>query len=164
MNFIAEVKKQMQGKKAYVRTFGCQLNENDGEKIIGLLQEMGYTITESAEEADFILLNTCAIRENAELKTYGALGVFKHYKELNPGIVVAMSGCMTGESHVIRSLEKTYRHVDIIFGANNIEALPRLLFQHLTENRRVLMWSLMVSLFLKIFPQPEIQNLKRVCP
>lgn len=137
MNYIAEVKKLCIGKKAFVRTYGCQLNENDGEKLCGLLSQMGYTLTENAEEADFVLLNTCAIRENAEKKTFGALGVFKHYKDNNPRITVAMSGCMTGEDHVIERLKKTYRHVDIVFGANNIDALPRLLFQHLTENRRV---------------------------
>ncbi len=137
MNYIEEVKKLIHNKKAYVRTFGCQLNENDGEKLMGLLVAMGYLITENPEEADFALLNTCAIRENAEKKTFGAIGVFKYYKEKNPGLIVAMSGCMTGEEHVIESLKKTYRHVDIVFGANNIEALPRLLFQHLTENRRV---------------------------
>ncbi len=137
MNYISEVKRLIQNKKAYVRTFGCQLNENDGEKLQGLLAEMGYTLTEDPEEADFALLNTCAIRENAEKKTFGAIGVFKHYKEKNPGLVVAMSGCMTGEAHVIERLQKVHRHVDVVFGANNIEALPRLLFQHLTENRRV---------------------------
>ncbi|MBQ7032228.1 MAG: tRNA (N6-isopentenyl adenosine(37)-C2)-methylthiotransferase MiaB [Clostridia bacterium] len=137
MNYIAEVKKIIENKKAYVRTFGCQLNENDGEKLQGLLEEMGYGITENPEEADFVLLNTCAIRENAEKKTFGAIGVFKHYKEKKPGLVVAMSGCMTGEAHVVERLRTVYRHVDIVFGANNIEALPRLLFQHLTENRRV---------------------------
>jgi len=137
MNYITEVKRLVQNKKAYVRTFGCQLNENDGEKLLGMLLEMGYCITECPEEADFVLLNTCAIRENAEKKTFGAVGVFKHYKEQNPELVVAMSGCMTGEAHVIESLTKTYKHVDIVFGANNIQALPRLLFQHLTENRRV---------------------------
>ncbi len=137
MNYVEEVKKLVQNKKAYIRTYGCQLNENDGEKLIGLLLAMGYEMTDNAEEADFALLNTCAIRENAEKKTYGAIGVFKHYKEKKPGLVVAMSGCMTGEEHVIESLKKTYRHVDIVFGANNIEALPRLLFLHLTESRRV---------------------------
>ena len=137
MNYIEEVKKLVKGKKAYVRTYGCQLNENDGEKIIFMLRAMGYEITENAEEADFALLNTCAIRENAEKKTYGAIGVFKHYKELNPALVVAMSGCMTGEEHVIESLRKTYRHVDIVFGANNIDAFPRLLFRHLTEGTRI---------------------------
>ncbi len=137
MNYIGEVKQLIKDKKAYVRTFGCQLNENDGEKLRGLLSEMGYTLTEEAEEADFVLLNTCAIRENAEKKTFGTIGVFKHYKENNPGLVVAMSGCMTGETHVIEKLKTVYKHVDIVFGANNIEALPRLLFQHLTENRRV---------------------------
>lgn len=137
MNYIEEVKKLVQNKKAYIRTYGCQLNENDGEKIISMLRSMGYEMTDNAEEADFALLNTCAIRENAEKKTYGAIGVFKHYKEKNPNMVVSMSGCMTGEPHVIESLRKTYRHVDVVFGANNIEALPRLLFQHLTENRRV---------------------------
>ena len=137
MSYISEVRKLIQNKKAYVRTFGCQLNENDGEKIKGLLSSMGYSITEEPAEADFVLLNTCAIRENAEKKTFGSVGVFKHYKEKNPSLVVAMSGCMTGEDHVIERLQKVHRHVDIVFGANNIEALPRLLFQHLTENRRV---------------------------
>ncbi len=137
MNYVLEVKKLIHTKKAYVRTFGCQLNENDGEKLMGLLDAMGYTLTDSPNEADFVLLNTCAIRENAEKKTFGAVGVFKHLKELNPGLVVAMSGCMTGEAHVIEKLRKVYRHVDIVFGANNIDALPRLLLQHLTTGERV---------------------------
>ena len=137
MNYIDEIRKRLCGKKAFVRTFGCQLNENDGEKLRGLLCAMGYEMTHDAEEADFVLLNTCAIRENAEMKTFGALGVFKHYKEKNPDLIVAMSGCMTGQAHVVEALQKTYRHVDIVFGANNISALPRLLFLHITENRRV---------------------------
>ncbi len=137
MNYISEVKKIIHNKKAYVRTFGCQLNENDGEKLLGLLYAMGYALTDFPEEADFVLLNTCAIRENAEMKTFGTIGVFKHLKEKKPGLVVAMSGCMTGEEHVIEKLRSVYRHVDIVFGANNIDALPRLLYRHLTEGGRI---------------------------
>ena len=137
MNYAEAVRQMIGEKKAFVRTFGCQLNENDGEKLKGMLAQMGYTLTENEREADFVLLNTCAIRENAEKKTFGALGVFKHYKEKKPNLVVAMSGCMTGEPHVISKLENTYKHVDIVFGANNIMLLPKLLFRHLTENRRI---------------------------
>ena len=137
MNYIAEVRKYIQNKTAFIRTFGCQLNENDSEKLAGMLIEMGYTIKDDISGADLVLLNTCAIRENAEQKTFGAVGFLKSLKEKNPSMIVVMSGCMTAEAHVIEKLRTTYRHVDIVLGANNIDALPRLLYTYITEKKRV---------------------------
>ena len=139
MEYLQKVKEFMQGKKplALIYTYGCQQNENDSEKIKGMLYDMGYGFTDAPQKADFILFNTCAIRENAEKKVYGAIGAVKRLKDANPDLVIAVSGCMTGEEHNIRRLKSTYRQVDIVLGANNLQKLPRLLFEVLTQKKRV---------------------------
>ncbi|MDD6307916.1 MAG: tRNA (N6-isopentenyl adenosine(37)-C2)-methylthiotransferase MiaB [Clostridia bacterium] len=137
MNYEAKVKELCEGKKAFIRTFGCQLNENDSEKLAGMLQTMGYVISDDIRTADLVLLNTCAIRENAEKKTFGAVGLLKNLKEKNPALIVVMAGCMTGETHVMDKLRATYCHVDIVLGSNNIDAFPRLLYTYLYEKERV---------------------------
>lgn len=111
---------------ACITTFGCQMNARDSEKIIGIMEMIGYEMTES-EEADFVLYNTCTVRENANLKVYGRLGQLKKYKHKNPHMVTALCGCMMQEKTVVEKIKKSYRNVDIIFGTHNIFKLAELL-------------------------------------
>lgn len=116
-------------RKYYLRTYGCQANERDGETIAGILQAMGYTMTTSTEDADFILLNTCAVRKNAEDKVFGEIGHLKHLKLTNPDLILGVCGCMPQEEEVVDTILKTYPHVDLVFGTHNIHRLPQLLYQ-----------------------------------
>lgn len=114
-------------RKACVRSFGCQLNVSDGEKIKGLLKKMGYSFTEDENEADLIILNTCAVRENAEDRIYGIVGSMKKLKELNPSLIIGIAGCMTAQSHVAEKIKKSYPQVDFVMGTSALSALPELL-------------------------------------
>ena len=112
-------------KKFYSLAMGCQMNAHDSEKLEGMLDEMGFDRTDEETEADFIIYNTCCVRENAEQKVYGKLGWLKHYKETkNPDAVIALCGCMMQQETVLQTLRQKYRHVDIVFGTFN------LLWQH----------------------------------
>ena len=118
-------------KKALVRTFGCQLNVSDGEKIKGILKKMNFSFTENESDADLIILNTCAVRESAEDRVFGIIGSMKKLKETNPNLIIAVSGCMTVQSHVAEKIQKSYPQVDFIFGTSAINSLPELLLKHL---------------------------------
>lgn len=111
---------------ACVNTFGCQMNAHDSEKIIGILEKIGYTIIED-EKADFVIYNTCTVRENANLKVYGRLGYLKKIKEKNPHMMIALCGCMMQEEAVVEKIKESYRFVDIIFGTHNIFKLAELM-------------------------------------
>ena len=118
-------------RKAYVRSFGCQLNVSDGEKIKGLLKKMGYGFTEDEHEADLIILNTCAVRESAEDRVFGIVGSMKKLKELRPSLIIGIAGCMTAQSHIAEKIKKSYPQVDIVLGTSAISALPQLLLEAL---------------------------------
>ncbi len=118
-------------RKAYVRSFGCQLNVSDGEKIKGQLRKMGYTFTEDEHEADLIILNTCAVRESAEDRVFGIVGSMKKLKELNPSLIIGIAGCMTAQEHIAEKIKKSYPQVDIVLGTSAINALPKLLLEAL---------------------------------
>lgn len=127
---IGEIKNILSDRKnirAYVRSFGCQLNVSDGEKIKGLLREIGYTFTENENEADLIILNTCAVRENAEDRVLGIVGSMKKLKEANPRLIIGISGCMTAQEHVAVKIKKSYPQVDFVLGTSAISSLPSLL-------------------------------------
>lgn len=129
-NIINEIKRIIQTKesaKAYVRSFGCQLNVSDGEKIKGLLDEMGYTFTENENEANLIILNTCAVRENAEDRVFGIIGSLKKLKETKPDLIIGISGCMTAQEHIAEKIKKSYPQVDFVLGTSAINSLPALL-------------------------------------
>ena len=128
------MQEKLLGRKltACIRTFGCQMNARDSEKLLGILEQIGYVETES-ENADFVLYNTCTVRENANLKVYGRLGYLKKCKEANPQMLIALCGCMMQEAGVVDKIKKSYRFVDIIFGTHNIFKLAELLYRHLTE-------------------------------
>lgn len=108
-------------------TYGCQMNEHDSEQMAGMLENMGYQPTEDLAEADIILLNTCIIRENAELKVFGKLGELKKYKRENPDLIIGIGGCMMQQDAPVDEVYKKYQHVDLIFGTHNIHHLPDLI-------------------------------------
>lgn len=110
----------------HVTTFGCQMNEKDSEKLLGILETIGYEEVET-EEADFLIFNTCTVRENANTKLYGHLGQVKKMKERNPQMMIGLCGCMMQEEHVIEKIRSSYKFVDIIFGTHNIFKLAELL-------------------------------------
>ncbi|WP_100373126.1 tRNA (N6-isopentenyl adenosine(37)-C2)-methylthiotransferase MiaB [Bacillus sp. FJAT-45037] len=115
------------GKKFHIRTYGCQMNTHDSEHMAGLLTEMGFLETTETKDADVILLNTCAIRENAENKVFGELGHLKSLKRERPEVIVGVCGCMSQEENVVNRIMQKHQHIDIIFGTHNIHRLPRLL-------------------------------------
>ena len=118
-------------------TFGCQMNARDSEKLSGILEAIGYERTES-EDADFVIYNTCTVRENANLKVYGRLGTLKKIKEKRPGMLIALCGCMMQESQVVEKLRASYRHVDIIFGTHNIYKLAELIMNRLESGSMII--------------------------
>lgn len=138
-DYICSVKQIMQHRDspalAYVHSFGCQLNFSDGEKIKGELLQMGFGFTDSYENADLIILNTCAVRESAEDRVFGNIGYIKHLKEQNPNMILALCGCMAGEQNVINKIKKSYPYVDIIFGTSAINELPKLIHEVLNGKK-----------------------------
>ncbi|HIS47571.1 MAG TPA: tRNA (N6-isopentenyl adenosine(37)-C2)-methylthiotransferase MiaB [Candidatus Scybalocola faecigallinarum] len=118
-------------------TFGCQMNARDSEKLSGILEAIGYERTES-EDADFVIYNTCTVRENANLKVYGRLGTLKKIKEKRPGMLIALCGCMMQEPQVVEKLRTSYRHVDIIFGTHNIYKLAELIMNRLESGSMII--------------------------
>ena len=129
----AELGRKLQ---ACIKTFGCQMNARDSEKLRGILELIGYELTES-EEADFVLYNTCTVRENANLKVYGRLGYLNGLKKKNPHMLISLCGCMMQEPEVIEKLKKSYRFVDLVFGTHNIYKFAELLTTAMESDRTV---------------------------
>lgn len=119
-----------------VRIFGCQMNEHDAEKLAGMLEEMGYTKAPADEQADVIVFETCCVRENAEVKVYGHLGILKP-SEGDKRSIIAITGCMMQQPHVVEKIKKSFRHVNIVFGTHNLHTFPELLLKYLTKGKRV---------------------------
>lgn len=136
LEYMEKVKEYHQGKdvKYAIFTMGCQLNENDSEKIEGMLVGMGYTKTEDSKQADIIVYNTCCVRENAEERLFGKLGEIKKQKE-EKGTVIAIGGCMMQEKHITEKIKKSYPFVDILFGTHTLYKLPEDIY-HILENRK----------------------------
>lgn len=124
------------GKRFYLRTYGCQANERDGESIAGILEAMGFAQSEDLEAADFILLNTCAVRKNAEDKVLGELGSLKRLRKHNPDLIFGLCGCMAQEEEIVTTILEKYPHVDLIFGTHNIHHLPKLLAQAMLQHEK----------------------------
>lgn len=122
-------------KKFYLKTYGCQMNEHDSENIKGMLNAMSFQETTEIEDADFILLNTCSIRENAHNKAFGMLGRIKHLKANKPNIIVALCGCMAQEVGVVDEILKKYKFVNFVFGTHNLDDLPRLLANSFKDSK-----------------------------
>ena len=124
-------------KTYYVKTYGCQMNEHDSENIKAILEDMGFTESINMENADVILLNTCAIRENAHNKVFGMVGRVKTLKEtVNPNIILGICGCMAQEEVVVDEILTKYRHVDLVFGTHNIHRLPKLLSEIINKHNK----------------------------
>lgn len=119
---------------ACTTTFGCQMNARDSEKLLGILKQLGYRETDS-EEADFVIYNTCTVRENANLKVYGRLGFLQTRKKKNPDMRIALCGCMMQEPEVVEKIRKSYRFVDIIFGTHNIYKLAELMYERMASGK-----------------------------
>ncbi|MBR4112721.1 MAG: tRNA (N6-isopentenyl adenosine(37)-C2)-methylthiotransferase MiaB [Ruminiclostridium sp.] len=122
---------------AYTHSYGCQQNVSDGEKINGMLYRMGYDITDDPEKADFILYNTCAVRENAENRVFGNLGALKHLKNRNPDLIIAVCGCMVQQEHIAERIKKTFPFVDLVFGTHVLHRFPEFLYSIFEKGKRV---------------------------
>ena len=121
--------------KYMIQTFGCQMNEHDSEKLCAMLDDMGYVKGMMVEECDLIIYNTCAIRENAELKVFGNLGHLKFAKRKNPDLKIAVCGCMTQQPHVVEEIKSKYNHVDLVFGTHNLYKFPELLVTSMDSSK-----------------------------
>ena len=135
--YIEKVKKLNQGKtlRYHILTMGCQLNENDSEKLCGMLEEMGYIRTDDFQDADLNLFNTCCVRENAEDKLFGKLGELKRVKE-EKGTIIAIGGCMMQEKHITDKIKESYPFVDILFGTHTLYRFPEDLYKALMEKKK----------------------------
>ena len=121
----------------FISTFGCQMNAHDSEKLLGILLEAGF-VEGTSEESDFVLYNTCTVRENANLRVYGRLGYLHSLKKKNPHMMIALCGCMMQEPEVVEKLKKSYRFVDLIFGTHNVYKLAELLEQRFETGKMVI--------------------------
>lgn len=135
--YVDELKEKVGHAPTFcVQTFGCQMNFHDSEKIIAILEKIGYENIDN-EDADFVLYNTCTVRENANDRVYGRLGQLKKIKQKNPGMIIGMCGCMMQEAHVVEKIKKSYRFVDIVFGTHNIYKFAELLYMRFASEKQV---------------------------
>ncbi len=136
--YVRELERKLGRRPTFfTQTFGCQMNARDSEKLSGILKGIGYEEAES-EEADFVVYNTCTVRENANLRVYGRLGVLHGYKKKNPDMKIALCGCMMQETEVVQKIQKSYRFVDLIFGTHNIFKFAELLAMVFEADRMVI--------------------------
>ncbi|MBO5287015.1 MAG: tRNA (N6-isopentenyl adenosine(37)-C2)-methylthiotransferase MiaB [Clostridia bacterium] len=137
--YIANVKSKIKGKglKAFIYTLGCQQNEADSERMGGLLLKMGYELTDKEEEAQLLMVNTCAIREHAERRALSIIGRFKHYKAKNPDIIIGVCGCMTAQEHRSEQIKHSYHYVDFTFGTGTMHRLPEYVHNALSKGKRL---------------------------
>lgn len=124
--------------KALVETFGCQQNENDSERIKGMLDVMGFDFTEDENEADFILYNTCAVREGAEMRVLGNIGALKKIKEKRPELIVGICGCMMQQESMSKRIKSKFKHVTVVFGTHSLYSFPEIMYKAVCENERVI--------------------------
>ena len=123
--------------KASVRTFGCQQNVADSQKIMGMLETMGYSIVGETDEADLIIFNTCAVREHAEDRVFGNVGALVHVKRRKPDTVIALCGCMMQQEHIAEKIKKSFPHVDLVFGTHVVHKLPQMLYNVFNSHKRI---------------------------
>ena len=138
-SYVNELAKELGHKPTCcVTTFGCQMNSRDSEKLVGILEKVGYEVIEEETSADFVIYNTCTVRDNANQRVYGRLGALNHRKKKNPNMKIALCGCMMQEDTVIEKLKKSYRFVDLIFGTHNIYKFAELLTATFEEKGMVI--------------------------
>jgi len=121
----------------FLKTFGCQMNARDSEKLVGILEQIGY-VEGTDEHSDFIVYNTCTVRENANNKVYGRLGYLQNYKKKNPFMKIALCGCMMQEPEVVENIKKHYKFVDIVFGTHNIFKFAEILCNNIESGSQVI--------------------------
>lgn len=146
LKFIYKIKEENEnfcnqhGRKrlANTETYGCQQNENDTERIRGMLAECGFDFTDNPEIADVIIYNTCAVRENAEQKVFGKIGILKHIKETRPEMVIGLCGCMVQQEHIAEKILDVHRHIDLVFGTHALWRMPELLYKAMHQKKTVL--------------------------
>lgn len=140
-NYIDELRQYLSinsfDKKYFLMTFGCQMNEHDSERMAAILEKIGYLPSISKEEADIIIVNTCAVRENAEKRVFGNLGELKHLKNKNENLILAICGCMVQQKHIVDKINKSYPFVDLMFGTHNYYLLPKYIYEILMNKRAV---------------------------
>ena len=138
-DYIRKIRTVTEGREsqplAFVETYGCQQNTSDSEKIKGMLFEMGYDFCEDAMHADLVIYNTCAVRENAELRVFGNLGALKHQKRRRPDMIIGVCGCMMQQAHIAETIQKKYTHVDLVFGTHALYRMPELLYEAMQKQR-----------------------------
>lgn len=122
---------------ANTETYGCQQNENDTERIRGMLAECGFGFVDNPEEADVVIYNTCAVRENAEQKVFGKIGILKHIKETRRDMIIGLCGCMVQQEHISEKIQTTHKHIDLIFGTHALWRMPELLYQAMHKKKTV---------------------------
>ncbi len=135
-NIDSKSKNKYKGKTFYLKTYGCQMNERDSETLVAMLKQLGFKEEKDYRKADFLLLNTCSIRENAHNKAFGMLGRFKHLKQTRPEIVIGLCGCMAQETSVCEELLKNYKFVNLVFGTHNLDKLPILVDKAFSSDER----------------------------
>ena len=137
--YVAQASKEAGRKLTFcVTTFGCQMNARDSEKLVGILEQIGYVEETDEDKADFVIYNTCTVRENANLRVYGRLGQLKRSKKTNPHMMIGLCGCMMQEPHVVEKLKTSYRFVDIVFGTHNIYKFAELIVTRFESERMVI--------------------------
>ena len=136
--YIKKIKEENNGKdlKYTIITMGCQLNENDSEKISGMAEQMGYNKTENIDDANLVIFNTCCVRENAEERLFGKIGELKNRKKQDD-LIIAIGGCMMQEKHMVDKIKKSYPQVDIVFGTHTIHKLPEDIYKVIENNKRI---------------------------
>jgi tRNA-2-methylthio-N6-dimethylallyladenosine synthase len=145
-------------KTYFIRTFGCQMNESDSEKLSGIMMDMGFIEAEDIYSADFVIFNTCCVREGAEQKVYGHLGDMKKLKEEKPELKLALCGCMAQQERVVEKLKKSYKNVDMVFGTHNFHELPRLYYENITHNKRIYEIRDIDGLIVEEIPQKRVDK------
>lgn len=129
--------KNGRARLALTETYGCQQNENDTERIRGMLREAGFEFTDDSQKADLVIYNTCAVRENAEQKVFGRLGILKHIKENRPDMLIAVCGCMVQQKHTAEKIKSVHSHVDLVFGTHALYRMPQLLYEAMRKKKTV---------------------------
>lgn len=132
----SELKQLGSGKKYFIKTYGCQMNEHDSENMKAILEDMSFIETDTMENADLILLNTCAIRENAHNKVFGMVGRIKHLKMNKPNLIAGICGCMAQEEAIVEEIKEKYKWLDIVFGTHNIHRLPQILKEAIDHQKQ----------------------------
>lgn len=138
VNEIMAVRARGEKPLAYIRTYGCQQNVADSEKIKGMLSLMGYSFTDTPDDADFILFNTCAVREHAEDRVFGNVGALKALKRRHPSVLIALCGCMMEQEHVAQRIYRSFPFVGLVFGTHYMHRFPQLLYESLFTGKRVI--------------------------